>query len=276
VFFLPPEVFDEYPEFKAAMENYIAPSSDAVTFDVILSIPPYTSEALDTVDTLYSVMDFSLKGTAFAEAEYHIGGATAVLSEVRDITSKDFTIVMCLVLLGIFAVLVILLRSLVAPVYLILTIIFSYITTMGISYLVFQVILGYDGLHWTVQFFSFCVLVALGVDYNIFLISRIREEYKPGDVTGSIRRALTATGGIITSCGIIMAGTFGAMMASPIKPLLEIGFTASIGLLLDTFIIRCLLVPAIAVKAGELNWWPGRRVKVIPVDKRGNEIACEE
>ena len=274
VFFLPTEALDEYPEFKKAMENYISPSSDAVIFEVILSIPPFTSEALDTVDDLYSVVDFSLKGTAFEGSEFHIGGATAVLSEVRDITSRDFTVVMCLVLLGIFAVLVILLRSLIAPLYLILTIIFSYITTMGISYLVFQVILGYDGLHWTVQFFSFCVLVALGVDYNIFLISRIKEEYRPGDVTGSIRRALASTGGIITSCGIIMAGTFAAMMVSPIKPLLEIGFTASIGLLLDTFIIRCLMVPAIAVKIGELNWWPGRRVKVISVDKEGNELKA--
>ncbi len=273
VFFLPPEVLVDYPEFKDAMENYIAPSSNAVIFEVILSIPPYTSDALDTVKALKSTMAFSIKGTSFKGAEYHIGGATAILSEVRDVTSGDFILVMCLVLLGIFVVLVILLRSFVTPLYLILTIIFSYITTMGISYLFFQEILGYDGLHWTVQFFSFCVLVALGVDYNIFLISRIKEEYKPGDVKGSVQRALASTGGIITSCGIIMAGTFGAMMASPIKPLLEIGFAASTGLLLDTFIIRCLLVPAIAVKMGELNWWPGRRVKVISVDKNGNEMG---
>lgn len=272
VFFLPPGVLVDYPEFKAAMENYIAPSSNAIVFEVILSIPPYTSDALDTVKALKSNIAFSIKGTALEGSEFHIGGATAVLSEVRDVTSSDFTLVMCLVLLGIFVVLVVLLRSFVAPVYLILTIIFSYITTMGISYLFFQEILGYDGLHWTVQFFSFCVLVALGVDYNIFLISRIKEEYTPGDIKGSVQRALASTGGIITSCGIIMAGTFGAMMASPIKPLLEIGFTASVGLLLDTFIIRCLLVPAITVKMGELNWWPGRRIKVISVDKDGNEM----
>lgn len=273
VFFMPSEVLDEYPEFKKAMENYIAPSGNAVIFEVILSVPPFTVKALDTVSELNSVMDFSLKDTAFEGSEYHTGGATVVLSEIRDITSRDFTVVMVLVLLGIFVVLVLLLRSLIAPLYLKLTIIFSYITTLGISYLVFQVILGYDGLHWTVQFFSFCVLVALGVDYNIFLISRIKEEYSPGDVTGSIQRALASTGGIITSCGIIMAGTFGAMMASPIRPLVEIGFTATVGLLLDTFIIRCMMVPAIAVKIGELNWWPGRKVKVVAVDKKGNETT---
>ena len=265
VFFLPAEALDKYPEFKQAMENYITPNGDGIIFEVVLSVPPYTEKALDTVGELKRVIKDSIKGTPLMDAEYHAGGASAVISEVRDITSKDFIVVMCLVLLGIFLVLVLLLRSLVAPLYLILTIIFSYITTLGITYLVFQVLLGYDGLHWTVPFFSFCVLVALGVDYNIFLMSRIKEEYRPGDTTGSVTRALAATGGIITSCGIIMAGTFGAMMASPIRPLLELGFAATIGLLLDTFIIRCLMVPAIAVKFGEVSWWPGRKLKVIPV-----------
>jgi RND superfamily putative drug exporter len=235
VFFLPTGILDKYPDLKKAMDNYISPDG--------------------------------LKGTQLKDAVYHVGGATAILSEVREVTSADFTLVIVLVLLGIFVVLVILLRSLIAPVYLILTIIFSYITTMGITSLVFQVLLGYDGLHWSVEFFSFCILVALGVDYNIFLMSRIKEEYKPGDNTGGIARALTTTGGIITSCGIIMAGTFGAMMSSSVRPLLEIGFAATVGLLLDTFIIRCLLVPAIAVKFGEVNWWPGRKLKVVPLDK---------
>ena len=265
VFFLPAEALDKYPEFKQAMENYITPNGDGIIIEVVLSVPPYTEKALDTVGELKRVVKDSIKGTPLMDAEYHVGGASAVISEVRDITSKDFIVVMCLVLLGIFLVLVLLLRSLVAPLYLILTIIFSYITTMGITYLVFQVLLGYDGLHWTVPFFSFCVLVALGVDYNIFLMSRIKEEYRPGDTTGSVTRALATTGGIITSCGIIMAGTFGAMMSSPIRPLLELGFAATIGLLLDTFIIRCLMVPAIAVKFGEVNWWPGRKLKIIPV-----------
>jgi RND superfamily putative drug exporter len=138
---------------------------------------------------------------------------------------------------------------------------------MGISFIVFEVILGYEGLSWSTTFFAFCLLVALGVDYNIFLISRVKEEYKPGDMTGGVARALASTGGIITSCGVIMAGTFGALLASPIKPLFEIGFAAVIGLLLDTFIIRSLFVPAIAVKVGELNWWPGRKVKVLSKDE---------
>ena len=120
-------------------------------------------------------------------------------------------------LLGIFIVLALLLRSLTAPLYLIFTILVSYLTTLGISYLVFQVGFGAAGLSWAVPFFSFCLLVALGVDYNIFLMTRVKEEYRPGDMTGGTARALASTGKIITSCGIIMAGTFGAMLFSPVS-----------------------------------------------------------
>jgi RND superfamily putative drug exporter len=178
---------------------------------------------------------------------------------------------MIFVLLGIFAVLAILLRSLTAPIYLIFTILVSYLTTLGISCLVFQTILGYDGLSWAVPFFSFCLLVALGVDYNIFLMSRVKEEYRPGDMAGGTRRALASTGRIITSCGIIMAGTFGSLLVSPVTEIVQVGFTTVVGLLIDTFIVRCMLVPAIAVKVGELNWWPGKKVRVVAAEEKSVE-----
>ncbi len=267
VFFLPETILAEAPELKDAMKNYISENGNGLIIEVILSVPPYTNQALDTVEKIDEAVAFSIKGTSLEDAQYHMGGGTTALSEVRDITSRDMKVVMIFVLSGIFLVLIALLKSLVAPVYLIITILFSYLSTMGITYLVFQKLLGYDGLHWSVPFFSFCVLVALGVDYNIFLMSRVKEEYRPGDNKGSITRALASTGGIITSCGIIMAGTFGAMLASPVLPILEVGFAAVVGLLLDTFIIRCFTVPAIAVKFGELNWWPGKRIKVISLEK---------
>jgi RND superfamily putative drug exporter len=271
VFFLPENILDEAPELKDAMSNYISDDGKGLIIEVILSVPPYTNEALDTVKDIRSAVEFSIRGTSLENSEFHMGGGSTALSEVRDITARDLKVVMIFVLSGIFIVLIALLKSLVAPVYLIITIIFSYLSTMGITYLVFQKLLGHDGLHWAVPFFSFCVLVALGVDYNIFLMSRVKEEYSPGDNTGSIRRAVSSTGGIITSCGIIMAGTFGAMLASPVLPILEVGFAAVVGLLIDTFIIRCMTVPAIAVKIGEFNWWPGRRIKVIPVEKTGKD-----
>lgn len=267
VFYLPSEVLDENPEFKEAMAEYVSENGKGVVFDVILSIPPYTNKALDSIKSIEDTIAFTLKGTGFENSEFLVGGSTAALSEIRQLVARDFTIVMIFVLSGIFIVLALVLRSLIAPFYLIATTLLSFATTMGITYFVFEVILGYDGIHWAVPFFSFCVLVALGVDYNIFLMSRIKEEYSPGDTAGSVSRGLTATGVIITSCGIIMAGTFAAMLISPLRPIVQVGFAAVTGLLLDTFIIRCLTVPAIAVLLGELNWWPGRKVMVVPYNK---------
>jgi putative drug exporter of the RND superfamily len=101
-------------------------------------------------------------------------------------------------------------------------------------------------------------------------MSRVKEEYRPGDMTGGTRRALANTGKIITSCGIIMAGTFGSLLVSPIMEIVQVGFATVVGLLLDTFIVRCMLVPAIAVKLGELNWWPGKKMRLVVEEKAAN------
>jgi len=258
VFYLPDTAIKDSKELRDAMGQYISSDGKGVYLDVILKVAPYSAAALDTMDKINEITEFSLIGTSLEKAEFHVGGMSAAMNEVRALIAGDFVIVMIFVLSGIFIVLCIMLRSLIAPIYLIFTILISYGCTMGISVLVFQYIGGGDGLHWAVPFFSFCVLVALGVDYNIFLMSRVKEEYRPGETRKGVAVALASTGGLITSCGIIMAGTFGAMLFSPVR------FTAVIGLLIDTFVIRTLLVPAIAVKFGELNWWPGRKVKVVP------------
>jgi RND superfamily putative drug exporter len=234
---------------------------------VVLSQPPYSAAALDSIAKIGDAIRFSARNGPLEGAEFHISGSTGAVSEVRQITADDFVKVMLFVLLGIFIVLAILLRSLIAPIYLIVTILVSYLTTLGISCLVFQGLLRYAGLSWAVPFFSFCLLVALGVDYNIFLMSRVKEEYRPGDMAGGTARALASTGRIITSCGLIMAGTFGSLLFSPVTEIVQVGFATVVGLLIDTFIVRCMLVPAIAVKVGELNWWPGRKVRVIPVEQ---------
>lgn len=256
-FYLPEGTLDKYPDLKEGMEYYITKSGAGTRMEIVLDVPPYTGEALDSIDKISNSVKNSIKGSNLEGAEFYVGGATAVYDDLRNLTYEDFIKVMIFVLTGIFIVLALLLRSLVAPIYLILTILFSYSATMGITYLVFDVI-GGKGISWSVPFFAFNLLVALGVDYNIFLMSRVKEEYQHGNVTTGVNRALATTGGIITSCGIIMAGTFGALMLSPINQLIQIGFATVIGLLLDTFVIRCILVPAIAVKLGELNWWPSK------------------
>lgn len=271
VFYLPNGVFEQYPEFKKAVSNYISANGNGATMDIVLSATPYSTKALDTISEIERAVKFSLKGTDLQNAEFAVSGVTAAYADIRDFIAKDMLVVIIFVLLGIFVILALLLRSLIAPIYLILTILLSYVSTLGVSYLLFCKILGQDGLHWSVPFFSFCVLVALGVDYNIFLMSRVKEEYVEGQMRQSITRALATTGGIITSCGLIMAGTFGAMLSSPLRPMMQIGFAACFGLIIDTFIIRSIVVPAISVLVGEMNWWPGRKIKVLSFKRDKND-----
>jgi RND superfamily putative drug exporter len=261
-FFLPSDVFEKYPDFKKAVDVYISKDGHGAKFEIILSATPYSTKAIDTIPEIEKTVAFSLKNSKLDGATFAMTGVTSTYNEIRNFISSDMTVIIICVLLGIFVILAILLKSLVAPIYLILTIVLSYVSTLGITYLIFCRILGQDGLHWSVPFFSFCVLVALGVDYNIFLMSRVKEEYVPGDMRMSVTRALATTGGIITSCGLIMAGTFGAMLTSSLRPMTQIGFAACFGLIIDTFIIRTIVVPAISVLIGEMNWWPGRKVQV--------------
>ena len=124
--------------------------------------------------------------------------------------------------------------------------------------IVFQDILGHEGVNYIIPIIVFVLLVALGADYNIFLMSRVREEAEGKGTREGIRIASAYTGSIITSCGIILAGTFAAMMVAPIQTLFQIGFAVAVGVLVDTFVIRAVLVPAIAAMLGERNWWPGK------------------
>lgn len=249
------------PRLKEAMETYISPDGRTVYLDVILDGEPYVLAAMDQVARVRQVAAETLAGGPLDGAKVAVAGATAMFADVRDLTQADFVTVMAFMLAGVFVILVLLLRSLVAPLYLLGTILVSYLSTMGLCYWVFQVLLGWEGVNWAVGFFTFCVLVALGVDYNIFLMSRVREEYRPGGNAAAVRAAMVGTGKIITSCGIIMAGTFAAMMVSPMRSIQEVGFASVAGLLIDTFVIRSIMVPALAFLAGEANWWPRRRRK---------------
>ena len=268
VFYLPANVFTEYPEFRDAVSTYLSPDGKGTTFDLVLSVTPYSTAALDAIGEIRDTLSFSLKNTSLEGSSFATSGISSTFAEVRDLVSNDMAVVILFVLSGIFLILVLLLKSIVAPVYLLLTTVLSYVSTLGISYLFFCRILGQDGLHWSVPFFSFCVLVALGVDYNIFLITRVKEEYVPGKMREGITKALATTGGIITSCGIIMAGTFGSMMFSPMRPMVQVGFAACVGIIIDTFVIRSLVVPAIAVLVGEMSWWPGRKIVVTSLDRK--------
>lgn len=150
-------------------------------------------------------------------------------------------------------------RCLVAPVYLVATVLLSYVTTVHLSGFVFEEILGQPGMNTYLPLIVFVLLVALGSDYNIFVTSRIREESATGDLRVGIRRASARTGTVVTSAGVILAGTFGSLMSAPLLILFQVGFAVGLGVLIDTFIVRSILVPALAASFGEWSWWPSRR-----------------
>ncbi len=217
---------------------------------------PYSSAAAETVGRVRA----SIAALAPVDGlRFLVGGATAEFADIHTTMEADFRVVAVLTVLGILLVLIVLLRSLVAPLYLVATVLLSYVTTIHLSGFVFEKILGQPGMNTYLPLIVFVLLVALGSDYNIFVTSRIREESATGDLRAGIRRASARTGTVVTSAGVILAGTFGSLMSAPLLILFQIGFAVALGVLIDTFIVRSILVPALAAGFGEWSWWPARR-----------------
>ncbi|MDF2667277.1 MAG: putative drug exporters of the superfamily, partial [Microbacterium sp.] len=175
-----------------------------------------------------------------------------------DTSIRDRTLIIPIVLAVILLILMALLRSIVAPLILIGTVILSFGAALGVSALVFNGPLGFPGADPSVPLYGFVFLVALGVDYNIFLMSRVREESLAHGTRAGILRGLVATGGVITSAGLVLAATFAALGVIPILFLAQLAFIVAFGVLLDTFVVRSLLVPAFAYDLGAAIWWPSK------------------
>ncbi|MET7640856.1 MMPL family transporter [Streptomyces sp. NPDC005438] len=193
-------------------------------------------------------------------ADALVGGYTAQQYDTQRTAAHDRAVIAPTVLLVILAVLVPLLRSLVAPVLLVLTVALNYAATLGVASLVFVHLFGLTGSDASVPLYGFVFLVALGVDYNIFLMTRVREEALSYGTRAGTLRGLTATGGVITSAGVVLAATFAALYVIPLAFLAQIAFIVSFGVLLDTLVVRSLLVPALVRSLGPVVWWPSRRV----------------
>lgn len=187
-----------------------------------------------------------------------VGGVTALALDTDDTAIRDRTVIIPLVLLVILVILVLLLRSLIAPLVLVGSVIVSFAAALGVSALVFEGVFGFPGADPSVPLFGFVFLVALGVDYNIFLMTRVREESLKHGTREGVLRGLTVTGGVITSAGVVLAATFAALGVIPILFLAQIAFIVAFGVLLDTLIVRSLLVPAVIHDLGRLSWWPSR------------------
>ena len=256
----------------AAMTPEIQPRStdgQAARFQVAFEDDPYSNEALDRTDVMRDALA-TLEGDGLTG---HVGGLSAVMKDYRDGAQRDAQLVIPLVLLVVLLTLIALLRAIVAPLYLIGSVILSFFGVFGASLVVFTTVFDETGFEPALPLFAFIFLVALGVDYNIFLMDRVREEARHIGTRRGALRALVATGPVITSAGIILAGTFAVLAMLPIDVLLMLGFVVAVGVLVDTFIVRSMLVPAIITVVGDKSWWPSALARTAAPDE---EIEAEE
>lgn len=187
-----------------------------------------------------------------------VGGVTATAIDTNDASIHDRTLIIPVVLAVILVILMMLLRSILAPVLLVLTTVLSFGTALGVAALVFNDVFHFPGADPAVPLYGFVFLVALGIDYNIFLVTRVREESRRFGTRDGIIRGLSVTGGVITSAGLVLAATFAALSVIPILFLVQIAFIVAFGVLLDTFLVRALLVPALMYDVGRTVWWPSK------------------
>ncbi len=226
-----------------------------VLLHATLSLDPFSTESYDLVPDLREVARGAARG------EVLVGGPSAIEHDLRKAAARDSMLIPPIALAVVLLILVVLLRALVAPLVLIGTVIISFIAALGVGFVVFDVIFGFPGSDPSLPLFAFIFLVALGVDYNIFLMARVREETIRTDPREGTVRGLAVTGAVITSAGIVLAGTFSTLAVLPLVFLTEIGFVVAFGVLLDTFLVRSVLVPAITLDLGRHTWWPSALAK---------------
>jgi RND superfamily putative drug exporter len=257
-FYIPPQILTN-SEFKTAATMFVSADGHAVRYLVQTNLDPFGTQAMDQVAQIMDAARSAQPNTELADATISIAGLPAVNADVRDYYNHDMRFILTMTILVVLLILIVLLRAVVAPLYLIASVAISFLSALGIGVVVFQFILG-QHLAWNVPGTAFIVLVAVGADYNLLLISRIRDEASRGIRTAVIR-TVSATGGVITSAGIIFAASMFGLTFGSIAGMVQVGFIIGVGLLLDTFLVRTVTVPAMAVLVGRANWWPSRILK---------------
>ncbi|HSV39996.1 MAG TPA: efflux RND transporter permease subunit [Nocardioidaceae bacterium] len=256
-FYLPPVALEDQ-RFALARSVFVSEDGRVARMIVIGDTNPLGRAAMDRAGDVRRAATEGLRGTGLEASAVTVTGMAALNRDLDALSRTDFRMVAAVTLLAVFIILLLVLRSLVVAVLLLLAVAASYVSAMGLSVLFWQVLLGVQ-IEWTVPAIAFVLLVSVGADYNLLLMKRVREEAPDGSGAG-IARALSVTAGVITAAGVIFASSMFALMAGSVTTLAQMGFTVGVGLLLDTFIVRTLVVPACAALLGNLLWWPtGRR-----------------
>ncbi|WP_051712462.1 MMPL family transporter [Spirillospora albida] len=223
-----------------------------VQYEATLRAAADSKAAQDTIDRLRDAVH------AVPSADAKVGGTTATTLDINRASDRDNMLIIPIVLAVVFLILVLLLRALVAPLLMMATVVLSFLASLGACALIFKHVFGFEGTDTGFPLLAFIFLVALGVDYNIFLMHRVREEAQSLGTRRGIQRGLTVTGGVITSAGLVLAATFAALATLPLVSMAEMGFVVAFGVLLDTLIVRSLLLPALSYDIGRRIWAPSR------------------
>ncbi|POY00334.1 MMPL/RND family transporter [Mycobacterium kansasii] len=252
-FYLPPEAFDN-PDFQTGLRMFLSPDGKSARFFITHQGDPMTPEGISRVDAERTAAQEGLKQSSLSDAKVYLGGTAATFKDMADGEKYDLMIAVVSALTLIFMIMLLLTRSVVAALVIVGTAASSIAASFGLSVLIWQDLFGFK-IHWIVAALSVIILLAVGSDYNLLLVSRFREEIHAGLKTGTIR-SMAGTGGVVTAAGLVFAFTMAAMLGSELRVLGQFGSTVCIGLLLDTLIVRTLLMPSIATLLGRWFWWP--------------------
>ncbi|WP_420810405.1 MMPL family transporter [Halobacillus ihumii] len=250
-------------------------NSSLLKYEVTLSTDPYSETAIEAIPDMKSEVAAALEeaGVENAANNVWIGGETAGLYDTKQITKRDQSVIIPAVLIIIALLLLVYLRSIVAMIYLLATVVLSYLGALGLGWLIIDYVYGADGMSGLIPLYAFVFLVALGEDYNIFMVSSIWKKRRHMPLKRAIREGVSETSGVIGSAGLILAGTFSVLAVLPLQVLVQFGTVTAIGVLLDTFIVRPLLVPSLTAVLGRFSFWPGKLWKL--KDHKDNLVQKE-
>lgn len=242
-------------DFEQVFDTYLSKDRKTMTIDVIFAENPYGTEAIDRVPDIEAAVQRAVQGSALEKADIAIGGVTSTFADLQEISNNDYTRTVMLMLAGTLIILIILLRSVIMPIYLILSLLLAYFSSMAITEVIFVNMLGFSGISWVTPFFGFVMLIALGVDYSIFLMDRFNEN-KGMRVQDAMLYAMKNMGTVILSAAVILSGTFAAMYPSGVLSMMQIATVVLSGLILYSLLFLPLFVPVMVKMFGRANWWP--------------------